>query len=65
MQYLQGRDQESQAIDPREDLLEVVSIFLGSLDESEVRRAARGDRPRAELCVKMDSGHFESRLKKY
>ena len=45
--------------------MEVVSNFLGSLDESEVRRAARGDRPRAELCVKMDSGHFESRLKKY
>ena len=39
-----------------------MSIFLGSLDESEVRRAARGDRPRAELCVKMDSGHFKSKL---
>ena len=45
--------------------MEVVSNFLGSLDESEVRRAARGDRPRAELCFKMDGGHFESKLKKY
>ena len=48
-----------------EDLMEVVSNFLGSLDESEKRRAARDVRPRADLCVKMDSGHFESKLKKY
>ena len=45
--------------------MEVVSNFLGSLDESEKRRAARDVRPRAELCVKMDSGHFESKLNKY
>ena len=45
--------------------MEVVSNFLGSLDESEVRRTVRDDRPRAEFCVKMDSGHFKSKLKKY
>ena len=41
------------------DLKEVVE----SLDEEEVRRAVRDVRPRAELCIKMDSGHFESQLK--
>ena len=48
-----------------EDLIEVVSNFLGSLDESEKRRAVRDVRPGAELCVKMDGGHSESKLKKY
>ena len=30
-----------------------------------VRRAVRDVRPRVELCIKMDGGHFESQLKKY
>ena len=38
------------------------SNFVESLDEEEVRRDVR---PRAELCIKMDGGHFESELKKY
>ena len=45
--------------------MEVVSDFVASLDPAEVRRALRDVRPRAELCVKMDGGHFESKLKKY
>ena len=48
-----------------DDLKEVVSNFVESLDEEEVRRAASDVRPRAELCIKMDSSHFESQLKKY
>ena len=48
-----------------DDLMEVVSDFVASLDPAEVRRAARDVRPRAELCVKMDGGHFESKLKKF
>ena len=36
-----------------------------TVDLAEVRRAVRDVRPRAELCVKMDGGHFESKLKKY
>ena len=48
-----------------DDLMEVVSDFVASLDPAEVRRAVRDVRPRAELCVKMDGGHFESKLKKY
>ena len=48
-----------------DDLMEVVSDFVASLDPAEVRRAVRDVRPRAELCVKMDGGHFESELKKY
>ena len=48
-----------------DDLKEVVSDFVESLDEEEVRRAVRDVRPRAELCIKMDGGHFESQLKKY
>ena len=43
--------------------MKVVSNFLGSLDESEKRRAARDVRPRADLCVKKNGGHFESKLK--
>ena len=45
--------------------MEVVSDFVASLDPAEVRRAVRDVRPRAELCVKMDGGHFESKLKKH
>ena len=37
--------------------LVVVSNFVESLDEEEVRRAVRDIRPRAELCIKMDGGH--------
>ena len=48
-----------------EDCIEVVNTFVASLDEAEVRRAVRDVRPRAELCVKMDGGHFDSQLKKY
>ena len=47
------------------DLKEVMSNFVESLDEEEVRRAIRVIRPRAELCIKMDGGHFDSQLKKY
>ena len=38
---------------------------MESLDEEEIRRAVRAVRPRVELCIKMDGGHFESQLKKY
>ena len=48
-----------------EDLKEVVSDFVESLDDEVVRRAVRDVRPRAELCLKMGGGHFESQLKKY
>ena len=48
-----------------EELKEVVTDFCDSLDEEEVRRAVRDVRPRAELCLKMGGGHFESQLKKY
>ena len=36
-----------------EDLKEVVSDFVDSLDDAVVRRAVRDVRPRAELCLKM------------
>ena len=36
-----------------EDLIKVVTTFVGSLDEAEVRKAVRDVRPRAELCIKM------------
>ena len=45
--------------------MEVVSDFVASLDPAEVRRSVRDVRPRAELCVKMDGWHFDSKLKKY
>ena len=48
-----------------EELKTVVTDFCDSLDEEEVRRAVRDVRPRAELCLKMGGGHFESQLKKY
>ena len=48
-----------------DDLKEVVSHFVESLEEEEDRRAVRAVRPRAELCIKMDGGHFESQIKKY
>ena len=48
-----------------QDLKEVVSNFVESLDDEVVRRAVRDVRPRAELCLKMGGGHFESQLKKY
>ena len=38
---------------------------MASLDKAKVRRAVRDVRPRAEMCVKMGGGHFESKLKKY
>ena len=38
---------------------------MASLDEDEGRIAVRDVRPRAELCLKMGGGHFESQLKKY
>ena len=47
------------------ELKQVVSDFVASLDPEEVRRAVRDVRPRAELCLKMGGGHFESLLKKY
>ena len=48
-----------------EDLMEVVNTFLASLDKAEVRRAVRVVRLRAEICIKMGGGHFESKLEKY
>ena len=48
-----------------EELKTVVSDFVECLDEDVVRRAVRDIRPRAELCIKMGGGHFESQLKKY
>ena len=48
-----------------EDLKEVVSDFVDSLDDAVVRRAVRDVRPRAELCLKIGGGQFESQLKKY
>ena len=48
-----------------EELKTVVSDFVECLDEDVVRRAVRDIRPRAELCIKMGGGHFESKLKKY
>ena len=45
--------------------MEVVSDFVASLDPAEVRRALRDVRPRAGLCIKMEGGHFESKLKKF
>ena len=43
----------------------VVTDFVGSLGEAEVRRAVGAVKPRAELCIKIGGGHFESKLKKY
>ena len=48
-----------------EELKMVVSDFVECLDEDVVRRVVRDIRPRAELCIKMGGGHFESQLKKY
>lgn len=48
-----------------EELKEVVSDFVTSLDDEDVRRAVRDVRPRAELCIKMDGGHFDAELQKY
>ena len=46
------------------ELQEGVSDFV-SINDVEVRRAVRDVRPRAELCVKMDGGHFDSQIKIY
>ena len=43
----------------------MVSDFVASLDDEDVRRAVRDVRPRAELCIKMDGGHFDAELQKY
>ena len=48
-----------------ERLKSTVSDFVASIDDAEFRRAVIDIRPRAELCVKMDGGHFDSQLKKY
>ena len=45
--------------------MEGVNTFVASLDEAEVRRAVRAVRLRAEICIKMGGGHFESKLEKY
>ena len=42
-----------------------MSDFVDSLDDAVVRRAVRDVRPRAELCLKIGGGQFESQLKKY
>ena len=47
-----------------EELKKVISDFVVSINNAEIRKAVRDVRPRAELCVKMDSGHFDSQLKK-
>ena len=46
-------------------LKELMSNFVATLDEEEVRRAVRDVRPWARLCTKMNLGHFESQLQKY
>ena len=48
-----------------QDLKEVVSNFVESLDDEVVKRAVRDVRTRAELCLKMGGSHFKSQLKKY
>ena len=62
-----GCEAEVRRVKPNnlEELKEVVNDFVASLDEDKVRRAVRDVRPRAELCLKMGGGHFESQLKKY
>ena len=47
------------------ELQEVLSDFVESPDKDVARRAVRDVRPRAEMCIKMGGGHFESQLKKY
>ena len=42
-----------------------MSDFVESLDEDAVRASVRDVKPRAEMCIKMGGGHFESQLKKY
>ena len=39
------------------ELQEVVSDFVKSPDEDEVRRAVRDVRPRDEMCIKMGGSH--------
>ena len=66
--YLWGIcEDELRKVKPKtlKELQEVVSDFVDSIDDAKVRRAVRDVRPRAELCVKMDGGHFDSQLKKY
>ena len=66
--FLWGNSEaEIRRVKPRdlEELKEVVNDFVDNLDEDLVRRAVRDVRPRAELCLKMGGGHFESQLKKY
>ena len=60
-------DQEIRRVKPHDlgELQEVVRDFVESLDEDVVRMAVRDVRPRAEMCIKMGGGHFESQLKKY
>ena len=62
-----GCEAEIRRVKPKtqEELKEVVSNFVASLDKEDVRRAVRDVRFRAELCIKMGCGHFESKLKKY
>ena len=61
------RKPPSRKVKPKtiEELLEVVSDFVASINNAEVRRAVRDVRPRAEMYVKMDGSHFDSQLKKY
>ena len=62
---LKGLERHPRKPSTLEELKTVVTDFCDSLDEEEVRRAVRDVRPRAELCLKMGGGHFESQLKKY
>ena len=48
---LQRRSSKAWSTDSFEDLKEVVSDFVDSLDDAVVRRAVRDVRPRAELCL--------------
>ena len=43
---------------------QVMSDFVDSLDENEVRRVVNDIRPRDELCIKIGGRNFESQLKK-
>ena len=66
--YLWGIcEAEIRTVKPKtlEDLIKVVNEFVASLDAAEVRRAVTAVRPRAELCIKMGGGLFESKLQKY
>ena len=46
------------------DIKELVTDYLASLDRDEVRRAVLNINKRARACIKVGGGHFEHKLKK-